>query len=146
MPFWYHLYVGSKIRHRWTYLWKRKGLTEKIDWLPRRSGMEQGGAGMGRCPQLPIERVSKVCCMPQGSISTSLVNHHQKEYEREHMHMYNWIMTLYTRNQPYIVNQLYTNKISLKISVSLTNRTYISQYPESRDKLLGSIRTIQLRN
>ena len=40
---WYHLYVESKLLHKWTYLWNRNRLTDKENRL-----VVAGGGGEGR--------------------------------------------------------------------------------------------------
>ena len=57
---WYHLYVESKIWHKWTYLWNRNSLTDIENRLVAAKG-EAGGSGMdwefrvSRCKLLHLE-------------------------------------------------------------------------------------------
>ena len=60
---WHHLYVESKIWHKWTYLWNRKRLTYVEGRLVVAKG-EWGGGGMdwefgvSRCKLLHIEWIN----------------------------------------------------------------------------------------
>ena len=70
---WYNLYVESKIKHKWTYLWNRNRLTNRTDLLPRERewGRDDVGFGIYCCCYL----VTKSCptlgdpkdCSPPGS-------------------------------------------------------------------------------
>ena len=43
---WYHLYVESKIRHKWTYLWNKNRLIDNKLWMPRGWGWGRDGLGV----------------------------------------------------------------------------------------------------
>ena len=43
-------------------------------------------------------------------IQYPVINHNGKEYEKECIHVYNWVTLLYSRDWHNIVNQLYINK------------------------------------
>ena len=113
---WYHLYVESKIRHKWTYLWNRNRLTDIENRLVVAKG-ELGGGGMdwefgiSRSKLLYIGWINnKVLLYNTGNyIQYPVINCNGKEYEKECIYMYNWVTLLYTRNWYNIVNQLYVN-------------------------------------
>ena len=101
----YHLYVESKIRHKWTYLRNRNRLTDVENRAVVARGEGVGGGsvwefGISRCKLLYIEWInSKVLQYSTGNyIQYPVINHNGKEYEKEYIYMYNWVTLLYSRN------------------------------------------------
>ena len=77
-PIWYHLYVGSEMGHKWTYLWVRSRVTDVED----RPGAAWVGVGEGRTGSLGLADVSyhiqtgsatRSCCTAQ-SLSQDVFN------------------------------------------------------------------------
>ena len=100
---WYHLYVESKIWHKWNYLWNRNRLTDIENRLVVAKGeMGRGGIewefGVSTCKLLYIEWINnKVLLYNTGNYTQyPVINHNGKEYEK--IYMYNWITLLYSRN------------------------------------------------
>ena len=96
-PIWYHLYVGSNIGHKWTYLWNRNRLTDREN----RPVVAKGkGAGRGMEWEVEASRYKLLCTgwmnnkVPLNSIENysqyPVVNHHGKKYEKGCIWMYNW--------------------------------------------------------
>ena len=93
---WYHLYVESKIWHKWTYLWNRNRLTDIENRLAVASGeVGVGGGkdwefGISRCKLLYIGCVNnKVLLYNTGNyIQYPVINDNGKEYEEEYMYVY----------------------------------------------------------
>ena len=90
---WYHLYVESKIRHKWTYLQNRNIQTQRTDlWLPR--GREGGRVmdwefEVSRCKLLHLEWINnKVLLYSTGNyIQSPGINHNGKEYKKKNVYM-----------------------------------------------------------
>ena len=103
---WYHLYVESKIRHKWPYLRNRNILTV-IENRLLVAKLEGGRGGMNwevavsRCKLLYIEWLNnKVLLYSTGSyIQYPVINRNGKEYKKRMcIYIYNWIIFLYSRN------------------------------------------------
>ena len=82
---WYHLYVESKIWHKWSYLWN--GNTDIENRLVVAKGEGLGGGvgwefGVGRCKLLHLEWINnKVLLYSTGNyIQSPGINHNGKEY------------------------------------------------------------------
>ena len=86
----YHLYVESKIWHRWTYLWNRKSHRHR----ELTCGCQGGGGvregrmnwefGISKCKLLYIEWINnKILLYSTGNyICYPVINHNGKEYEK----------------------------------------------------------------
>ena len=118
---WYHLYVESKIWHKWTYLRNRNRLTDIENRLVVAKRDE-----LGVCQMQTIRyRMDKqgVQYSTGNYIQYPVINHNGKEYEKECIYMDNWITLLYSRNWCNIINQLYFNKINFK-KIKLKRHTH----------------------
>ena len=83
---WYHLHVGSKIWHKWTYLQNRNRLTdtEKRLVVAGAGGMvgKDWEFGISRCKLLYREWINKVPLYSTGNyIQYPVTNHSGKEYK-----------------------------------------------------------------
>ena len=82
---WYHLYVESKIWHKWTYLWKRNKPTDIENRLVIAEGEGNGEGkdwefGMSRCKLLYIEWINNKALYCTGNyIQYPVINHSGKE-------------------------------------------------------------------
>ena len=114
---WHHLYMESRMWHKWTYLQNRNRLRDmETDlWLPRGRQREQDGLGIcGRYMQTITFSLDK----QWGPI----VQHRELHpiswdrtwrkilREKECTYMYDWVTMLYSINWYNTVNQLYSNK------------------------------------
>ena len=90
---WHHLYVESKIRHRWSYLQKRnRPWSWRADLLFARGvGRWLDGQGVWGLLMQTVTFGMELCCIAQGTV-------------------WDWVTLLYNRNWRNIVNQLYFNK------------------------------------
>ena len=90
----YHLYMGSKIWHKWTYLWNRnRSQTYRIDLrLPRERGGEEGCLkfGVSKCKLLYTEWIDKKVLLysPGNYIWYPVINDNGKEYEKMHIYIH----------------------------------------------------------
>ena len=107
---WYHLYLESKIWHRWTYLQDRNGLTDVENRFVV-AKEEGGGSGMDWefgvwwCKLLHLEWISnEVLLYSMEDYIKSLGIVHDKSV---HIYIYDWVTLLYSKNWHNIVNQLY---------------------------------------
>ena len=115
---WYHLYVESKIWHKWTCLQNRNRLTDIENRLVVAEGEGEGRGmgwefGVGRCKLLHLEWINyKVLLYSTANYMQSPgIDHNGKEYfKKERLYVYNWVTLLYSRDWHSIVNQLYFNK------------------------------------
>ena len=89
---WCHLYVESKIWHKWVYLWNRNRLTDIEKKLMVTKGERGWGGiyqefGISRCKLLYIKQVNnKDLLYSTGNyIQYSVINHNGKEYENEYI-------------------------------------------------------------
>ena len=108
---WYHLYVESKVQHKWTYLWHRNKLTDIRNlWLPRWVGWGRKGLGVwDRCKLLYRGWINNQFLLYRtgNSIQYPVINHNGKEYKKVYIYIYiyththtdNWITLLYNRNE-----------------------------------------------
>ena len=91
---WYHLYVESKIVHKWTYLLNRNRLTDIENRVMVAKEEGKGGLdwefGTSRCKLLYIGWINKkVLLYSTGNyIQYPVTNHNGKEYEKK---MYVWL-------------------------------------------------------
>ena len=101
---WYHLYVESKLWHKWTYLWNKNIHRHREQTYGCQGGREVGGgmyqkSGVSRCKLLYIEWMNKGLLYSTGTyIQYPVINRNGKEYKKEYIHMYNWVTLLYSRN------------------------------------------------
>ena len=102
---WYHLYVESKIWHKWTYLQNRNRPTDIENRLVvAKGGGSRGGTDwefrVSRCKLLHIGWINnKVLLYRTGKyIQYPVINHNRKEWKSMYIYMYNWITVLYNRN------------------------------------------------
>ena len=91
----YHLYVESKMWHKWTYRQNRNRLTDIENRLLVAKGRGGGGGldwefGISRCQLLYIESINnKVLLYSTGNyIQYPVINHNGKEYEKEYICTY----------------------------------------------------------
>ena len=89
---WYHLYVESKIWHKWTYLWNRNRLTDIENRLVVAKGeRDEGGIdwefGISRYKLLYIEWINNKVLLysTENYIQYPVINHNRKEYEKEYI-------------------------------------------------------------
>ena len=91
---WYHLYMESKIWHKWTYLWNRNRLTDIENRLAVTEG--EGGrggkdweCGISKCKLLYTEWINnKVLLYCTGNcIQYPVINHNGKEYKKKNVYM-----------------------------------------------------------
>ena len=121
---WYHLYLESKIWHKWTYLQKPKYRFTDIENTlvvcqgGKRECVEKDSVfGISRCRPSHTEWINKVLLSSTGKYGQySVINHNRKEYEKECLCMYNWITVLCSRNLHNTVNQLHFNNINFNKS------------------------------
>ena len=91
---WYHLYVESKIRHKWTYLRNRNRLTDIENRLVVAKGEEEWGreglgVGISRCKLVYIGWINKVLLYSTGNYTQCpVINHNGKEYEKKYTYIY----------------------------------------------------------
>ena len=104
---WYHLFMESKIRHKWTYLQDRNRLTDRENRLVVAKGEGGGGGkdwefGISTCKLLYTGWINnKVLLHNTGNyIQYPVINHNGKQYEKEYIYiyLYNWVTLLYSRN------------------------------------------------
>ena len=104
---WYHLYVESKIWHKWIYLWNRNRLTDIENRLVVAKGERVGGVmaweiGVSRCKLLYIDWINNKVLLysTENHIQYPMINHNGKEYLKKniYIYIYNWITLLYSRN------------------------------------------------
>ena len=72
---WYHLYMESKIWHKWIYLWNRNRLTDVENRLAKGEGVGRGmdwEFGVGRCKLLHLERRNEKVLLHSTGNSISL--------------------------------------------------------------------------
>ena len=88
----YHLYVESKILHKWTYIQKRNRFIEKTLMVAKEDG---GGGqvnwkvGVSKCKLLYIEWIHNkayLLCSTGNYIKYPMINHNGKEYANECMY------------------------------------------------------------
>ena len=115
----WHLYVGSKIQHKRTYLWNRNRIRDIGNRLVVPKGRDSRRQssyppptrefGISRCKLIHTERMSnKVLLHGTGSyIQYPVINHNGKEYGK----IYTTESLSYSRNEHNIVNQLSVHKI-----------------------------------
>ena len=87
---WYHIYVESKIWHKWTYLWNRNRSTDiensLVVTLVRGKDWE---FGTSRCKLLRIEWINnKILQYTTGKYIQYPVINHIRIWKRTHMHIY----------------------------------------------------------
>ena len=105
-----HLFVESKIWHKWTYLWNRNRIMDIENRLVVAKGEGVGGgmeweAGVSRCKPLYIEWINNKVLLysTENYIQYPVINHSEKEYKKRmciyiYIYMYNRITLLYGRN------------------------------------------------
>ena len=83
---WYHLYVESKIRHKWTYLQNRNRPTDTENRLEVTQGEDRGRGkdwefGISRCKLVYTEQINKILLYCTGNyIQYPVINHNGEEY------------------------------------------------------------------
>ena len=101
---WYHLYVKSKIWHKWTYLWKNKKTKSKTQENKlliakgERAGREvEWEFGVRRCKLLYIEWITvRSYCIAQRTLS---IYYNKAIMEKKLLKdMHNWTTLLYSSN------------------------------------------------
>ena len=109
---WDHLYVESKIWHKWTYLQNRNRLIVDIENRLVVAKGEGGGRGVdwvfaiSRCKLLHLEWINKVLLYSTGNyIQYPVINYNGKEC----LYVYNWVTLLYSRDWHNTVHQLHFN-------------------------------------
>ena len=90
----YHLYVESKIRHKWTYLWNRNRPTDIENRLVVAKGEGAGGQmkwelGISRYELLYIGWINNkvLLCSTGNYIQYLMINHNGKEYKKEYIYV-----------------------------------------------------------
>ena len=91
---WYHLYVESKIWHKWTYLLNRNRIKDIEHRLVVAKGEGVGGGvewefGVSRCELLYTGWINKVLLCSTGNyIQYPMINHNGKEYIKNNVYIY----------------------------------------------------------
>ena len=102
---WYHLYVESKIWHKWSYLWNRNWITDIENRMVVAKEEGIGGGmewefGVSRRKLLYIEWINNKVLLysTENYIQYPMINHNGKEYIKKCIYMYYWITLLYSSN------------------------------------------------
>ena len=119
----YHLYVESKIWHKWTYVWNKTNQKKTYRYREQTCGCQGEGEGkdwefgISSCKLLYTGWInSKVLLYSTGNyIQYPVINQKGKEYEKKKIYIYIMCITeslCYTAEIKHdIVSQLYFNKI-----------------------------------
>ena len=106
---WFHLYVASKIRHKWIYLQNRNRLRHG----EQTRGYQGGGSqmnwefGVGSCKLFHLEWISnEVLLYSQGTISSLLGKTVIEDNMRKRMYMYVWLGHFVFSRNWHIINHL----------------------------------------
>ena len=111
----YHIYVESKIWHKWIYICNRNRFRdiEKRLVIAKGRGLEEGWSGRLGLAEISsyikklINNNNILMYSIENYIQYLMINHNGKEYKKECIYMYNWITLLYSSNEH--INQLYFN-------------------------------------